>query len=248
MLIRLVNSHLFDSFIIVCILLNTLVLAMTWYDQGNAIQQVLINVNFAFMAIFTIEAILKLIAMKLAYFKDGWNVFDFIVVVATIVALIIASIPELKVDVSQQATMIRILRILRVLRMFKRAEKLKIISETIMTALPALASLGALLFLFIFLFAVIGVQLFAFGKLHDAINYHVNFQSFFTAFLLLLRCATGEAWNELMFDTARPYSILNQCQHDQTYEHYFANNSKTEGCGNTGLAKTYFIAYQVVVG
>jgi voltage-gated sodium channel type V alpha len=109
------------------------------------------------MAIFTIEAILKIIAMKSAYFKEGWNVFDFIVVICTIVALIVANIPGLKVDLSQQATMMRILRILRLLRMFKRAEKLKIISETIMTALPALASLGALLFLFIFLFTVIGV-------------------------------------------------------------------------------------------
>jgi len=101
MLIRLVTSHLFDSFIITCILLNTLVLAMAWYDQGDAMQQVLVNVNFAFMAIFTIEAILKLIAMKSAYFKDGWNVFDFIVVVCTIVALIMANIPDLEINVSQ---------------------------------------------------------------------------------------------------------------------------------------------------
>ena len=140
-----------------CILLNTVVLALTYYDQPRIVQTVLQNINYAFMAIFTIEAILKIIAMKSAYFKEGWNVFDFIVVICTFVALIVANIPGLKIDLSQQATMMRILRILRLLRMFKRAEKLKIISETIMTALPALASLGALLFLFIFLFTVIGV-------------------------------------------------------------------------------------------
>jgi len=60
--------------------------------------------------------------------------------------------------------------------------------------------------------------MFAFSKFHDGINFHVNFKSFTTAFLLLLRCATGEGWNELMFDSARPYSILNQCQENQTYE------------------------------
>jgi len=156
-LIRLTNHNLFDSFIIICILLNTLVLACSWYDQSEMIKGVLVNINYVFMAIFTIEAVLKLIAMKQHYFKDGWNCFDFFVVVCTILALIIANIPALQVDVSQQATMIRILRILRVLRMFKRAQKLKIISETIMTSLPALGSLGALLFLFIFLFSVIGV-------------------------------------------------------------------------------------------
>lgn len=156
-LIKLTNHSLFDSFIIVCILLNTLVLALTWYDQSTLAHTVLVNLNYVFMAIFTVEAVLKIIAMKSAYFKDGWNLFDFVVVVFTILALIIANIDALKVDVSQQATMIRILRILRVLRMFKKAQKLKIISETIMVSLPALASLGALLFLFIFLFTVIGV-------------------------------------------------------------------------------------------
>lgn len=83
--------------------------------------KVLVNVNYVFMGIFTVEAVLKLIAMKSHYFKDGWNVFDFVVVVMTILALIVANIEALEVDVSQQATMIRILRILRVLRMFKKA-------------------------------------------------------------------------------------------------------------------------------
>lgn len=165
--------------------------------------------NYVFMAIFTVEAILKLIAMHGNYFKDGWNIFDFTVVIFTIIALILKSIPGLGIDVSQQTTMVRILRVLRVLRLIKRAEKLKIITETVMVALPALGSLGTLLLLFIFLFTVIGVQIFAYCQLHDALNYHVNFQSFSSAFLLLVRCATGEAWNELMFDTSRPYSITN---------------------------------------
>jgi flagellar basal body-associated protein FliL len=94
-LIRMINHTLFDSFIIMCILLNTLVLACAWYDQSEMIKGVLVNVNYVFMAIFTIEAVLKLIAMKQHYFKDGWNCFDFFVVVCTLIALTIANIPAL---------------------------------------------------------------------------------------------------------------------------------------------------------
>lgn len=163
--------------------------------------------NYIFMVIFTLECIFKLIALKCAYFKDGWNIFDFVVVVGTALVLVISWIPALNLNLGMQATLVRILRILRVLRIVKRAKKLKIIVETIMEALPALGSLGTLLMLFIFLFTIVGIQLFSFIQLQDALNYHVNFQNFSDAFLLLLRCATGEAWNELMFDTARPFSI-----------------------------------------
>ena len=70
-----------------------------------------------------------------------------------------------------------------------------------------MASLGLLLFLIIFLFAIVGNQLFTFVKLQSELNFHANFQSFATAFLLLFRCATGEGWNALMFDAARNRGI-----------------------------------------
>ena len=74
------------------------------------------------MAIFIFEAAFKLIAMKFLYFKDPWNVFDFVVIVATILVLILAAVSP--INLSSQATIIRILRILRVLKIVKRFEKL----------------------------------------------------------------------------------------------------------------------------
>lgn len=53
--------------------------------------------------------------------------------------------------------------------------------------------------------------MFAFVKLQENLHEHANFQSFFNSFILLLRCATGEGWNELMMDTRKPFGILNQC-------------------------------------
>ena len=95
--------------------------------------------------------------------------------------------------------MVRILRVLRVLRIIKRAEKLQIIAETLLAAAPAMLSLGILLLLLQFMYGIIGMQLFAFVKLEGELNKHANFKNFTNAFLLLMRCATGEGWNALMF-------------------------------------------------
>jgi len=74
--------------------------------------------------------------------------------------------------------------------------------------MPAMGSLGLLLILLQFMFAVIGMQLFAFIMLEGELNKHVNFQSFWPTFLLLMRCATGEGWNTIMLDTAKENGIL----------------------------------------
>jgi voltage-dependent calcium channel L type alpha-1C/voltage-dependent calcium channel L type alpha-1D len=97
--------------------------------------------------------------------------------------------------------------VLRVLRLVKRAKKLQIIAQTVLEAIPSMGSLGVLLLLFLFLFAVIGNQLFSFVKLQGDLNRQFNFQTFTSSFLLLVRCATGEGWNALMFDTARQRSV-----------------------------------------
>ena len=70
----------------ICIILNTCVLAINWFDEPKSATEI---INYVFMAIFTLEAILKIIAMKTAYFKDSWNLFDFTIVVLTLSILIL---------------------------------------------------------------------------------------------------------------------------------------------------------------
>ena len=81
-------------------------------------------INYAFMIVFALEAIIKIIAMKAKYFKDNWNIFDFTVVIMTATALASSKISYFEANIETQATFIRILRILRVLRTIKRVEKL----------------------------------------------------------------------------------------------------------------------------
>ena len=77
--------------------------------------------NYVFIVIFSAEAILKITALGCLYFSDNWNRFDFTVVIVTVVVLIIKYIPGLQLDLSTQATIVRVLRMLRVIRIIKRA-------------------------------------------------------------------------------------------------------------------------------
>jgi hypothetical protein len=77
--------------------------------------------------IFTFEAVFKLITMGKYYFKDSWNVFDFTVVVLSIIVLCLSSIENLGLDLSTQMTIGRVLRILRVIKLIKRAQNLQLL-------------------------------------------------------------------------------------------------------------------------
>lgn len=89
MMIKLVDHWMFDTFIMSCIIANTFVLMMKWYGMSEAVVNVITNINYVFMVIFTFEAVFKLIALRSNYFKMGWNIFDFTVVCGTLVILVI---------------------------------------------------------------------------------------------------------------------------------------------------------------
>lgn len=156
MLIKLTKHKAFDIFIVTSILANTLVLALNWYGMNENLKAVFETINYVFMFVFAIEALVKIIALKCQYFQDSWNIFDFSVVIMTGLAILYGIIPATNAEIETQATFIRILRILRVLRTIKRLKPLQIIFETIYDSLPSFMSLGALLLLFLFLFSIIG--------------------------------------------------------------------------------------------
>ena len=119
-LIKIVTSYGFEVCIIISILLNSLILAVQYYQMDEDTYKLLNKLNYLFMAIFILEITLKILAMRCLYFKDPWNTFDFIVIILYIIVLII-NLSPVDIDLRSQATIIRILRILRVLKIIKRA-------------------------------------------------------------------------------------------------------------------------------
>lgn len=109
------NSLCFARFIFLCIILNSACLSITWYEQPELLVFVMDYVNIAFTVIYTIEMVIKLIAFKRNYFHDGWNVFDFLIVVSAWIGLL--SFYVFQINVNALSTVIRAFRILRVFKL-----------------------------------------------------------------------------------------------------------------------------------
>jgi len=81
---KVTSNQKFDVAIMIIILLNMVTMAMEHFDQPDELTSLLSIVNQLFIGIFTIECIMKILALRHYYFKQPWNVFDFIVVVISI--------------------------------------------------------------------------------------------------------------------------------------------------------------------
>jgi hypothetical protein len=209
---HLVTNKLFDHVIISCIILNTFVMAMSFFGMEDMYSFVLDVCNFIFAMIFNVECVLKLLALDITYFYskigaryvwNNWNIFDFLVVTGTNIGLI-ASPPfqEKGSGGGGVATVIRMFRIGRLLRLINGAQSIKKMFDTLIMTLPGLANVAAVVFLLFFIFAVIGVQLFATTAYNESLSEHANFRTFGMAIVTLFRFATGENWNGFMYEAS----------------------------------------------
>ena len=139
------------------------------------------------------------------YFIDSGNQFDFLIVVVSVSTSLVSIITG--TEFGAKSNFIRAIRLLNALKHLKRAHHIKALFETIIITLPAICNIGGLLILFLFIYAVLGMNLFATLKLQDYLDRHANFQTFGLSFLTLLKCATGENWDYVMMDMARPNQI-----------------------------------------
>jgi hypothetical protein len=203
------NHYRFDVFIIICIILNTIVFTVKWFGQPKEVGEVTDIINYVFAAIFSIEALIKIIANGRYYFTVYWNIFDFSIVIGTLGGLILTLV--FGVSIGPITTLVRSFRVFRIFRLVKQAKSLKLTFNTFLVTLPALVNVGSLLLLFLFLFSILGNNLFAKIKIAPPLNNRVNFQNFGFAFITLFRISTGEAWNEIMAATTRTYEINFQC-------------------------------------
>jgi hypothetical protein len=72
--------------------LNSIILLVKYYNQPETESYILETINLVFTIIFVIECILKILGNGIAYFKSGWNIFDFVVVIFSIVGIIVSEL------------------------------------------------------------------------------------------------------------------------------------------------------------
>ncbi|XP_015185100.1 PREDICTED: sodium channel protein para isoform X7 [Polistes dominula] len=194
----LVFDPFVELFITLCIVVNTLFMALDHHDMDKDMERVLKSGNYFFTATFAIEATFKLVAMSPKYyFQEGWNIFDFIIVALSLL--------ELGLEGVQGLSVLRSFRLLRVFKLAKSWPTLNLLISIMGRTVGALGNLTFVLCIIIFIFAVMGMQLF--GK-----NYtdHVdrfpggdlprwNFTDFMHSFMIVFRVLCGE-WIESMWD------------------------------------------------
>ena len=74
--------------------------------------------NYIFFAIFSIEAIIKILGFGLRYFKDRWNLFDFIVIFGSGAGIVVSSV--VNINGATSTTVIRSMRIARMFKLFRK--------------------------------------------------------------------------------------------------------------------------------
>ena len=243
-LLIMTTSYKFEVGIMICIILNTLCLTLKWHRNPKDLETSIEIINYTFAAIFTLEAILKLIGLGKEYFREGWNRFDFFIVIGTFIGIIISE--STSVNVGATGTIIRAFRICRGFRLIKRAKSLRKIFNTFVMTLPSLANVGGLLLLLWYIYAILGVFLFATIQLQETLNIHANFQTFGIAFLTLIRVTSGEAWNYILHDCLRKGTDYYYCVSSPSYDQIQDNGGRPNGCG-TNSAYLYFISFMLIV-
>jgi len=142
--------------------------------------------NYAFAAIFNFEAIVKIIGYGRSYFYYSWNKFDVAIVIGTDIGLLMNMI-NMGINISTVATVVRAFRIMRIFRLVKSSQNMRIILDTIAHIMPQVTNIMSLVFLLLFIYSVLGINLFATVMYQDFYNERANFRSFGDAILLLLR-------------------------------------------------------------
>ncbi|KAK2539696.1 Cacna1c [Columba guinea] len=185
------------------------------------------------------------------YFCDAWNTFDALIVVGSIVDIAITEVnpaEHTQCSSSMNAeensrisiTFFRLFRVMRLVKLLSRGEGIRTLLWTFIKSFQALPYVALLIVMLFFIYAVIGMQVFGKIALNDTteINRNNNFQTFPQAVLLLFRCATGEAWQEIML------ACLPDKKCDPESEP--ANSTEADNSCGSSFAVFYFISFYML--
>ncbi|ELK13651.1 Sodium channel protein type 11 subunit alpha [Pteropus alecto] len=229
----LVTNQIFDVIIIILIILNMVSMMAESDNQSKTMSLILDYLNLAFVVIFTIECLIKIFALRQYYFTNGWNLFDCVIVVLSIVSMMISALEEQK-HIPFPPTLFRIVRLARIgriLRLVRAARGIRTLLFALMMSLPSLFNIGLLLFLIMFIYAIFGMSWFCKVKPDSGIDDIFNFQTFAGSLLCLFQITTSAGWDTLLSP---------MLQSDDSC------NSTSENCYLSTTAISYFVSYIII--
>jgi voltage-gated sodium channel len=186
------DNKAFELFVIGVIIFSSLMIGVRTYEMHPVAEQILWGLDYAVTLFFLLEISIRMAAEDRLrdFFKKGWNVFDFVIVVVSLIPL----------DDSQYALIARMLRLFRVMRLISFIPELRVLVSALLSALPRMGYVALLMFIIFYLYAVIGNLLF------ENIN-PVLWGDLGVSLLTLFRVATFESWTSVMYETMAVYSL-----------------------------------------
>ena len=182
---QIVSALWFERVIIAFILVNGVILGMETSPSLVAEYGTLMHFgNHLILGIFILEAALKMIAVAPhveRYFQDGWNVFDFSVIVFSLIPA-----------TGEFAMIARLARLLRVVRLVSTIPELRLIVSTLVRSIPSMIHVMTLMGVIFYIYAITGYQLF---HEHDP----THWRSLGISLLTLFRVVTLEDWTDVMY-------------------------------------------------
>jgi voltage-gated sodium channel len=182
---QLVSRKLFKIFIIILILLSAILSGIETYSNLAGQHRAILHVvDYLIVWCFVGEIMLKITAhggRPWDYFRDPWNVFDFIIV----------GLCLLPVADTHYVAVFRIARILRVLRMIPYVPKLRLLIGALLKSIPSMGYVILLLSLLFYIYGILGS--FMFGNVDPA-----HFGNLHLSLITLFKVLTLEGWTEIL--------------------------------------------------
>lgn len=189
---RLRSNKIFETVVISIIVLSALMVGAKTYDETSQFSPWLNILDYAVTGFFLIEISIRLIAERRMrdFFKSGWNVFDFVIVVASL----------MPIQSSDTVLIARLLRVFRVLRLVSMVPELRMLMDALLKALPRMAYVALFMFIIFYIYGAVGSFLF-----QDVNPFY--WENISIAMLTLFRIATFESWTAIMYETMELYPL-----------------------------------------
>ncbi len=184
------SNKIFEMTVIAIIIFSALMIGASTYDIAPHWIEFIKLLDIAVTLFFLAELLIRMAAEKRLrdFFKQGWNIFDFFIVSASLIPI----------DESQMVLLARLLRIFRVLRLVSMIPELRILMNALLLAIPRMGYVVLLMFIIFYIYAALGSFMF------EAIN-GVLWGDISIAMLTLFRVATFEDWTDVMYETMVVY-------------------------------------------
>jgi voltage-gated sodium channel len=179
------NSKIFQGIVIAVILLSALLIGAKTHNLSANAVAVLLLMDMVVTVFFAVEISIRYLAcpQKKYFFKNGWNIFDTIIVVGSLVP-----------SGGSSVLLARLLRVFRVLRLVSMVPELRLLINALLKAIPRMGYIALLMFVIFYIYAAIGSMYFS------PIN-AVLWGDVSISMLTLFRVATFEDWTDVMYET-----------------------------------------------